>query len=514
MSGYATFTNLSTSGQTSINGANIQTGTITATQLSSGVNSSIANAANGANSREQLVYISKASGTTSVSANTTWVTNSTGNQNTWTTKRPQYSSNYPVLFIAKQSQTVAQKNAGTTCDCTTPVIDQTTTVIDGGNIITGTITAGSIAAGTITGDKIAAGTITAAKINSTDLHVKGANIDDTLSASKIYGGTLTLGGSNNGKGTLVVKDSSDNQIGTWNNGGITLNKGNIEFDTSSQILCKYTSDGSSYLKLNGDSNASNNYMKAYGLRMKVNGAYAELSAYSKDHSSTGPISLEWLDYIPTFRLKGTCEGSLSLNEEYTMTLTPSRMRMRNSTTSSTLLDIYCGHAVTSGDIIYEDPLLTWNGRISCNNMTSQSLNVTGSKSRIVSTEQYSNRLLYCYETPTPMFGDVGEGVISDDGYCYVWFDAIFAQTICTEQYQIFLQQYSAGECYVSRRTNDYFVVVGTPGLVFGWEVKAKQRDYDQLRLEKSTTDFTMPVQQYGADAAKYLEAIRKERAIA
>lgn len=104
--------------------------------------------ANGANYREQLIYISKASGTTSVSANTTWVTNSTGNQNVWTTKRPVYNSSYPVLFVATQRQTVAQKS-GTTCTCTTPVVDQTTTVIDGGHITTGSIDAGYITTGTL-----------------------------------------------------------------------------------------------------------------------------------------------------------------------------------------------------------------------------------------------------------------------------------------------------------------------------------------------------------------------------
>lgn len=104
--------------------------------------------ANGANYREQLIYISKASGTTSVSANTTWVTNATGNQNVWTTKRPVYNASYPVLFVATQRQTVAQKG-GTTCTCTTPMIDQTTTVIDGGHITTGSIDAGYITTGTL-----------------------------------------------------------------------------------------------------------------------------------------------------------------------------------------------------------------------------------------------------------------------------------------------------------------------------------------------------------------------------
>ena len=85
---------------------------------------------------EQLIYISKASGTSSVSKNTTWVTSTSDSQNTWTLKRPTYSSSYPVLFVAKQT-----KKVDGTVSCTTPVKDDTTTVIDGGHITTGTIDA-------------------------------------------------------------------------------------------------------------------------------------------------------------------------------------------------------------------------------------------------------------------------------------------------------------------------------------------------------------------------------------
>ena len=140
-----------------------------------------------------------------------------------------------------------------------------------------------------------------------------------------------------------------------------------------------------------------------------------------------------------------------------------------------------------------------------------SLTVAGTKSRRVTTEQYSNRLLYCYETPTPMFGDIGEGVIANDGKCYIPLDAIFAQTITTIQYQVSLQKYGDGDCWVSERNGAYFIVEGTPGLSFGWEIKAKQRDYDQLRLEKNEEKFTVPAQTYGADAAEHIKEIKEER---
>ena len=96
-------------------------------------------------SEEQYIYISKPSGTTSVSGTTTWVTNVTDAPNTWTTKRPIYDSSYPVLFVAKQRKTVSGA-----VTCTTPIKDDTTTIIDGGHITTGTIDASRVAVSNLT----------------------------------------------------------------------------------------------------------------------------------------------------------------------------------------------------------------------------------------------------------------------------------------------------------------------------------------------------------------------------
>jgi hypothetical protein len=93
----------------------------------------------------QYIYKSAVSGTNSMAAPTSWVTNTTGNQNIWTSTRPEYNSNYPVLFVAKQT-----KFANGTINCTTPKKDQTTTVIDGGHITTGTIDAARVAVNQIT----------------------------------------------------------------------------------------------------------------------------------------------------------------------------------------------------------------------------------------------------------------------------------------------------------------------------------------------------------------------------
>ena len=84
--------------------------------------------------QQQYIYYSK-SGSTAPTAPTTWVTDTTGDQETWTSRRPTYNSSYPKLYVCLQTQ----KADDSTPSCTTPAIDNTTTVIDGGHITTGTI---------------------------------------------------------------------------------------------------------------------------------------------------------------------------------------------------------------------------------------------------------------------------------------------------------------------------------------------------------------------------------------
>ena len=114
------------------------------------------------------------------------------------------------------------------------------------------------------------------------------------------------------------------------------------------------------------------------------------------------------------------------------------------------------------------------------------LTVDGTKNRKVKTANYSNRLLYCYETPTPLFGDIGEARLDEEGICYVDIDDIFTETIAEQvEYQVFLQKEGEGDCWIAEKTPRYFIIQGTPNLKVAWEVKAKQKDYETYRLEPS-----------------------------
>lgn len=125
-----------------------------------------------------------------------------------------------------------------------------------------------------------------------------------------------------------------------------------------------------------------------------------------------------------------------------------------------------------------------NGSIYCRTFTA-----TGTKSRVATTDNYGERKLFCYESPTPYFGDIGEGKTDESGKCYIFLDDVFGETI-EGQYQVFIQSYGQGSLYVSERTPSYFVVEGSPSTAFGWELKAPQKGYSLDRLEPFTRETT------------------------
>lgn len=139
--------------------------------------------------------------------------------------------------------------------------------------------------------------------------------------------------------------------------------------------------------------------------------------------------------------------------------------------------------------------------------------VTGTKNRLVKTQDYGERLMYAYETASPMFGDVGEGEIAEDGLCYVAIDPCFAQTVSLAQYQVFLQAYGNGRVYVKERSYGHFLVAGDAGMKFGWEVKAKQRDYDQRRIDQPMAQAAVN-NDYGGMAMSHIQSIYRERDLA
>lgn len=266
-----------------------------------------------------------------------------------------------------------------------------------------------------------------------------------LLANFIKGGTLLLGGLNNGNGVLTLQDASGQTVVNMNNSGITIKEGGIQLLGTSPVTGTplWTSIGANFgllIKAEADPNVQD-------------------SEDSIIQTSAGLVSVLGGDGNSTFGASGMSTQSISQNQ--LVSVRPQGISIMNLSRPLDLTWIYENDARFGGNLAAK-----------------------GTKSRLAKADEFGERLLYCYETPSPLFGDVGEGVIDESGLCYVFLDSVFAETISTNQYQVFLQRYGQGDCYVQFRFPDYFIVRGEPGLAFGWELKAKQRDFDQLRLER------------------------------
>lgn len=179
--------------------------------------------------------------------------------------------------------------------------------------------------------------------------------------------------------------------------------------------------------------------------------------------------------------------------------------------SGGLIFAVCGENFSSHDIAYHLLSQLADGARSVHEFYGNLYVYNGTKSRVASTKSYDDRALYCYEMPSPMFGDIGHGVIGDDGLCYVDIDLVFGETVDTVQnYQVFLQSYSEHNVYVHEKTKDYFVVKGEPNTEFDWEIKAKQLDFPLERLEQPAQELDYKETNYIESAEAYLNEYEME----
>lgn len=183
----------------------------------------------------------------------------------------------------------------------------------------------------------------------------------------------------------------------------------------------------------------------------------------------------------------------------------------NKNTSGGMMFVISGDDYASNDIAYRLPSQLYDNALPVHKFYGDLELYNGKKSRVASTESYNDRALYCYEMPSPMFGDIGHGIIGEDGLCYVDMELIFGETVDTVQnYQVFLQSYSEHNVYVYEKTQDYFVVKGQPNTEFDWEIKAKQLDFPFERLEEPAQELDYKETNYVASAEAYLSEYEQE----
>lgn len=180
-------------------------------------------------------------------------------------------------------------------------------------------------------------------------------------------------------------------------------------------------------------------------------------------------------------------GTVSIGSVLTATYSSSYSRYTGISTgdisSSGTIDcstLNVGTSSSNGNARVYGNLYVYDGTLSCSGTVSSNI-----KSRVIDTENYGDRLLFCYETATPMFGDIGSGHTDEDGYCYIELDDRLRETTRLDKpYQVFLQKCGDGDLWVKEKNPAYFVVRGTPNLSFDWEVKARQVGLESIRLEE------------------------------
>ena len=299
-----------------------------------------------------------------------------------------------------------------------------------------------------------------------------------LNFSYAQGGTLKLGGVNNGNGQAEVYDSSGNKIGSWNKDGFNLQKGSIY---GTQIHLESQND---YIQGTVNGNEA--------VKISTGGVKVDSTANWGLGVTRKEYIFEMNPYLfPGVRLldrsTGAGIGSTWTSGHFGMCYTDDLSGYSSVTDSLSNYGVYmkAGKEDANGGFY-----AIGNGLGKGSHVTAEGIYTSGTKNRIVDTENYGQRLQYCYEMPSPFFGDIGKAETDENGLCYVQIDDIFGETVLrNDKYNVFLQKEGCGDLWIEEKTADYFLVKGTPNLSFSWELKAKQADYTLERLEKNETPY-------------------------
>jgi hypothetical protein len=280
------------------------------------------------------------------------------------------------------------------------------------------------------------------------------------------GGVLNLGGKNEtyGNGELHVYNMWDQEIVTVDTGGILVSNYFLSDDKTPQsyicLLPELFNDGM-YVSKNKDGTGKASIVRHDRIKVK-NSENSVGTPFDKESAET---TIDYESILISHGLNSTEKGHFSVS-----------IGERKELFVSDLDSSFYGNVnISDGNVDISGGNLTVHKDFMC----------TGTKKRIVDTENYDIRSQYCYETATPMFGDIGTAQTDETGECYISIDDIFAETVNTGiEYQVFLQKEGQGDLWVEEKTPTYFTVKGTENLKFSWEIKAIQRDYEFERLEE------------------------------
>ena len=377
------------------------------------------------------------------------------------------------------------------------------------------------------------------------LTATGVNADwinaGTLSASRISGGTLTLGGGSNANGIIRILNASGTEVGRWDNSGLNAIAGTIANwtirndafyngiaytgtqDSNSTGIGSY-GGGWAFWAGNGRFSVtqSGNLTANAGTfnSVTINGAQISSSTLQGTTSNSGTIS------GGTYSSGNISGGTLSGSTGGSYVGTCSGSKLNSCSLNGTALSLgngtsYIDSFGTSSGQIYggDSSRLNANGYyftlggLSGLTFTNTDMSITGAlsvggnKNRIIKTNDYGVRCLSAYETPFPTFCDYGIGRLDENGKCWIIIDPIFAETVDKHSIpRVFLTKYGSGDVWVEKIEPSEFLACGTPGMIFSWDARYQQLNISSERMPEFYIQSIKPVNKdFGGDVKKDIE---------
>ena len=311
----------------------------------------------------------------------------------------------------------------------------------------------------------------ASKINVTNLNannitsgtISGANLNINLDSGDVSFQKGVLYNNKNFKidltnGFLEIQDTKKTRGLLITDGNIFISKDLSSIDPSKQIANIGYNDGSGM------------DLDVFNVG-KMSFTYSEIVDKSNNVSlETRPVNWRSKDYLgPQLYMKAG---------EYKNTHTFA-IRTNGDGLGASILGDNDKITITASDVSISKIKNTY-----IENLDATNLHVYGSKNSVVpSSKGYI--AINAYETAEYYFGDIGESQTDKQGVKIINLDPLFLETVNTSvPYQVFLSSYDDAKVWVFARNNNMFIVKSDkPNVKFAWEIKAKRKDYENVRLK-------------------------------
>lgn len=307
----------------------------------------------------------------------------------------------------------------------------------------------------------------------------------TMTADRVRGGEFIVGGSGlAAAGQITVMDSSNNVVALLNKFGLNVYNGYITgstlngntINTNSGSIANWIMGEGYLMSFNGANEAQSTRKVVMHTYVSSDNDYA-FTVYTRENTSDAwvakfaityagnIVSQSAIDVYPTDDAYGMhVHGALSADAKL------------QTSNGSVIID-------SNGDVTATNDCY-FRGDVKAGQSLRGNAVYANYKENILQT-QFGWLGVNAYEHPTPYYGDIGEGILNEQGECHIYFDDLFIEFMEKDcQYQVFLQVYGDGKIYVAERKSDHFVVKGTENLRFGWEIKAVQKGMSGQRFDR------------------------------